>query len=781
MVKDITQRKRAHERAVRLSRICQILRDTNEAIVRMPDEASLFQYVCDLTLLLDDFPLVWIGMHEAERNVLAPKAAAGDLAGAVQGIEFSLDPATPAGQALVCEVFRGGVVLVSNGYGADTGRAYWHEQAVTTDVASIVGLPLRRQGAVVGVLGIGSREVKYFSAEVVHLLESMALDISFGLDNLSRVEELRESEERYHKLFEEATEGICLADAESGEILECNRALTQLTGYDRVELIGKPQLFLHPREDEHSQVFRTFALHRGEECGAIFATELLTKSGTLRKVEIKANMLELGGRKAVQEYFRDVTDELRYHRERDTTLKLLRLLNDLNDTRELICSLTGLLQEWTGCEAVGVRLGEAEDFPYFETRGFPAEFVQAENSLCMRDREGQLMRDSQGDPAFACMCGCILSGRYNPALPFFTSKGSFWTNSTTELLVGIADVDRPPYMRGRCNAQGYESVGLVPLRYRGQTFGLLQVNDRSRDRFTPELITFLENISDQIAMALAQRQAQAALRVSEQRFRDISEAAGEFVWEIDLEGQFTYVSERVDFLEYRPEELIGRLPGEFMEDADAKRTKAIIARAVRTEEGFRDFEHCFISKSGRRVWATATGVPIVGTAGELLGFRGATLDITARKEAEERLRAQGVRLREANAAMKVLINQREQDRVELEESILDNVKLLIVPYLEKLKRTRLKEDQSLYLEILESHIKEVTSHFVRKLAPPFLGLTPTEIRVSDLIRQGKTSKEIAEILGISERAVLFHRQSIRGKLGLKQKKVNLQSYLATIG
>ena len=188
-------------------------------------------------------------------------------------------------------------------------------------------------------------------------------------------EELRTSEARYRKLFEEATEGIVLADAATGEILDCNQAISQLSGYDRLELIGKPQAVLHPAEEGNPTVSRTFPQHRDQQDGAVLAAELVTKAGEVRQVEIKANVLEIHGRKVMQGFFRDITAEARYHHERETTLKLLRLLNDPNNTHELVRSLTGFFQQWTGCEAVGIRLRDGDDFPYFETRGFPAEFV----------------------------------------------------------------------------------------------------------------------------------------------------------------------------------------------------------------------------------------------------------------------------------------------------------------------------------------------------------------------------------------------------------------------
>jgi PAS domain-containing protein len=124
-------------------------------------------------------------------------------------------------------------------------------------------------------------------------------------------------------------------------------------------------------------------------------------------------------RKRAEETFR--ASEARYHHERETILKLLRLLNDPNNTHDLVRSITGFLQQWTGCEAVGVRLRDGDDFPYFETRGFPPEFVKLENQLCLRDAAGQAMRDLDGNPVLECMCGNVLCGRFDPALPFFTA------------------------------------------------------------------------------------------------------------------------------------------------------------------------------------------------------------------------------------------------------------------------------------------------------------------------------------------------------------------------
>jgi GAF domain-containing protein len=105
----------------------------------------------------------------------------------------------------------------------------------------------------------------------------------------------------------------------------------------------------------------------------------------------------------------------------------------------------------------------------------------------------------------------VLAGRTDPAQPFFTAHGSFWSNDTTALLAGTTDADRQAHMRHQCNAAGYESVALIPLRVGPEVFGLLQFNDRRTNRFTPDTIPYFERMADGLAMALIQRQSAEAL------------------------------------------------------------------------------------------------------------------------------------------------------------------------------------------------------------------------------------------------------------------------------
>ena len=162
-------------------------------------------------------------------------------------------------------------------------------------------------------------------------------------------------------------------------------------------------------------------------------------------------------------------------------------------------------------------------------------------------------------------------------------------------------------------------------------------------------------------------------------------------------------------------------------------------------------------------------------------------EIEERKQAElsllqkeEELRLKSINLEEANTALKVLLKRGEQDKNELEDKVLSNIKELALPYVEKLRNTGLDDKQKTLLEILESNLNDIVSPFLKKLSSQYLNLTPTEIQVANLIREGKSTKEIAELLIISERAIEFHRNNIRDKLGLKKSKTNLRSYLMTL-
>jgi len=128
-------------------------------------------------------------------------------------------------------------------------------------------------------------------------------------------ERLRESEEKYRKLFEEALDAIFVADAESGILIDCNEMATRLVEREKSDIIGRHQSILHPPQDKEDRFTESFKRHLNEDCGRVLETQVLTRGGQIREVAIKANLLEIGGRKVLQGIFRDITEQKRAERE----------------------------------------------------------------------------------------------------------------------------------------------------------------------------------------------------------------------------------------------------------------------------------------------------------------------------------------------------------------------------------------------------------------------------------------------------------------------------------
>ncbi|MEK7753715.1 MAG: PAS domain S-box protein, partial [Acidobacteriota bacterium] len=421
-----------------------------------------------------------------------------------------------------------------------------HRLALGSGIGSCAAFPIRSQGRVCGALCLHASQPGFFNSTEVDLLDEVTQDIAFALDKLEQEarrrqaeEDLRAGEERYRSLFENMREGLayCKMLFENGEprdflYLAVNRAFETLTGLKDVtgRKVSEVIPGIQASNPELFEIYGRVASGGKPERFESYVEPL----GIWFSVSVHSTE-----RECFVAMFDDITERKRHESDREMTVALLRQINAPNDTHNLIRTVTGYLQKWSDCEAVGIRLSEGADFPYYETRGFPVDFVEAESFLCARDAQGELLFDSQGNPLLECMCGNVLCGRVNPRLPFFTENGSFWTNSTTDLLASTTEADRQGRTRNRCNTAGYESVALIPLCSAGRTLGLLQFNDRRKGRFTLATIAILERAASSIAIALEQRKAQAALRDSEKTYRTLFETVPQGVVCQNAEGVIT--------------------------------------------------------------------------------------------------------------------------------------------------------------------------------------------------------------------------------------------------
>lgn len=152
----------------------------------------------------------------------------------------------------------------------------------------------------------------------------------------------------------------------------------------------------------------------------------------------------------------------------------------------------------------------------------------------------------------------------------------------------------------------------------------------------------------------------------------------------------------------------------------------------------------------------------------------------ALKVHEQELEQKTQHLEEVNTALKVLLQQRDKDKAELEGKVLNNINVLISPYVAKLKNKNLKSGDKALIDIIDTHLQDIVSPLLQRLANAKIILTPQEIQVATLVKEGKSSKEIADILTVSETTVSFHRKNLRKKLGLGNTRKNLRAHLLSM-
>lgn len=277
------------------------------------------------------------------------------------------------------------------------------------------------------------------------------------------------------------------------------------------------------------------------------------------------------------------------------------------------------------------------------------------------------------------------------------------------------------------------------------------------------------------------KRVEEALVSSEEKYRNIFENATEGIFQTTAEGAF--LSANPSFAR-----LFGyESANEIVKSVNDIRYELYVDPGQRAElkdllekQGFiHDFEVLCRRKDGRKIWISTNIRAVKGEDGKIMLYEGTLVDITERKKIQDDLESKSRSLEETNAALRVLLKHREQDQGELEEKVLHNVRELVLPYVERLKATQRNEQRTM-VEIIESNLNDILSPFIKGVAAKYAGLTPKEIQIADLIKKGKTTKEISQVLNLSSRTIDIHRYNIRKKLDLGNKKMNLQSYLLSL-
>lgn len=545
---------------------------------------------------------------------------------------------------------------------------------------------------------------------------------------------LKESLERYHTILERLEEGYYEID-NFGNFTFFNESMRNMFGYTREELLGMNNRKYTAPETVIKMNNISKDIYKTGKAAKIVDYEIVRKDGARRMLELSASPLRdpLGAQVGLCGVARDVTKRKKAEKKLiEAEKRLSEIVNFLPDATFAI------------------------------------------------DREGNVIAWSRTMEKMTCIKAraIINKGNYEYALPFYGKR--------RPMLVDLVFLENK------------EMEDTYPFIHRGKSAIVAETNIAFGNGRTVTLWTKASAIYDsegKIVGAIeslrdisAPKNAEKKLRKSEEKYRTLLESIDEGYFEVDLSGTFTFVNDVLcKIFRYSRGELLEMSNKTYTNEQTVRKLKKVFKNIYKT--GFPakvvDFD---IMRGDGEARILEMSVSIVKDSSENpSGFRGILRDVTDRKQMEialakreRELEIKSRNLEEANTALKVLLKQREEDKKELEQSVLANVKQLIKPFMEKLETTKLDENQKICVDTVNTNLDNIVSPFLHNMGLHCYRLTPQEIHIANLVKEGKTTKEIAGFLNLSTRTVEFHRDSLRNKFGLKNKKNNLRSYLITL-
>ncbi len=297
-----------------------------------------------------------------------------------------------------------------------------------------------------------------------------------------------------------------------------------------------------------------------------------------------------------------------------------------------------------------------------------------------------------------------------------------------------------------------------------------------------------------------QKMAEEALHESRRKFGDFIEFLPDATFAIDFEGKLiAWNRSAEEITSIKAKDILGKGNFEYARPFWKKRRPMTIDLVLNSNRTYEATYNLFnrekklaivetyvpgIQIDGKDAYLWGKASPLFDSKGNIIGAIEVIRDITQHKLAKEsilkrehQLEIKSNELMELNTALKVLLNQRENDKVALENRLLNTVEELIFPYINELKKRQMDETAKSYVNILEANLQNILSPFASKVSSKYLKLTNREIRIAGLINEGWSSKEIAELLNVCPSSINIYRYRIRKKLDLK-KNENLRTFLS---
>ena len=371
-VRDISERHAAEAEIRRQNRAYATLSETNQLIVRLRDESRLYPRICSIAVEFGGYACAWVGLIDAPSRRVLPAAVAGSAAGYVGKISISTDPNLPEGQGPLALCLRQGQPYYCQDFLHDALSEPWHVPAAEFGLRSVAALPLRRGGAVVGALTLYATEPGAFDPATRALIEEMASDVSFALDNFQREaareqaeEEVLQSEARYRAMLEQNVAAVFTID--DGRLGYANRRAGELLGYAVDELIGRPILDLIAAPDRALVGETMRQLLSGEQRSVERDFGVLRKDGSVADLGARAILATVQGRNVILGMAQDIGERKRAQAEIDRYI--VRLEHAMESTLRAVSGVVELRDPYTAgherrvgelAAAIGAEMGLPE-------------------------------------------------------------------------------------------------------------------------------------------------------------------------------------------------------------------------------------------------------------------------------------------------------------------------------------------------------------------------------------------------------------------------------------
>ena len=565
---------------------------------------------------------------------------------------------------------------------------------------------------------------------LIHQLEVHQIELEVSNDELIQAKEQIEfAARKYAGLYNFAPTGYITLSSD-GTILEANISGAKMLAKERVYLINSRFDFFVSNDTK--KVFNLF-LEKAFRSNTRESCEITLASSENQPVFVHLTGIftEKGDQCLVNMF--DITTSKQVALLKEIHHEVLEILNEPETLRDTLPRLINIIKIKCGFDAVGIRLEDGDDFPYFAQNGFSTDFLCTENSLVSRTKDGELFYDKNGDVSLECFCGLVIAGKADPANPLMNERGSIWTNDSFPFLSIPSDEDPRMNPRNLCIHHGYASMALIPIKNTSRNIGLIQFNSRSKDFFTPDLIENLEGIARHIGEVLIRKKAEEELQKLEAKHSSMISNISEVIGIIGADGFMKYKSPNIEkWFGWQPQDLIGTDGFLTVHPDDLQRIQKEFFALLEDPSLIKKVIYRYKCKDGsyKPIELTATNqLKDPAISGILLNYR----DITERQEAELEIKLMNTELLKLNVEKDKFFSIVSHDLRSPFQTLLGYFPLTM----EEIKTYPLEKVQLLLMNMRTSSEKlyVMVENLLEwsKMQQGLIGFSPSSIRLKEAI------------------------------------------------